>query len=79
MQNEESNKYDLKPCPFCGGKAMFHSDVYFVPEHDAKGLDTDVNIKISPAWISCINCGAASGSFENKEKAVAAWNNRVVV
>ena len=58
---------------------MLHSDVYFVPEHVTKGCDTDVNIKISPVWISCINCGAASGSFENKEKAVEAWNNRVQV
>lgn len=75
---------ELKPCPFCGGKAVF-----LVKSHTEHGFNR--------GWlfgISCINCGVAlpksnykiETSFEangaikvttdEREIAIQAWNRR---
>lgn len=70
---------ELKPCPFCGGKA------YLEQRHRAfiNGVSTRV------ALVRCTNCEARSPRFELEdfgrtshsskanEKAIDAWNRRV--
>lgn len=69
---------ELKPCPFCGGKA------YLEKQHRAfiGGETTKV------CFVRCLKCNARSGrykisdygktshSWEAREKAVEAWNSR---
>ncbi len=60
---------ELKPCPFCGGEAEYHSRAN--GERFIYANDVD-------HWVSCLgeNCAASQGLYENKELAVAAWNYR---
>ena len=52
---------ELKPCPFCGGKAFF---VKFIPRYD-------------DAYVRCERCEIEGERFANdNEKAIAAWNTR---
>lgn len=60
-------KLELKPCPFCGGKAEIATGSVFMWEH----------------IIVCKNCGASSKTVigitlsQAREKAIEAWNRRV--
>jgi Lar family restriction alleviation protein len=59
---------ELKPCPFCGGKATLRSDFGY-----KEGCQT--------AWVRC-TCGADgpisdSCAGETETEAIAAWNRRV--
>ena len=71
--------YDLKPCPYCGGRA------YLERSHRAFiGAKTE-----RVALVRCTECNARSGRFpvaawghtsssrEAEEAAVNAWNRRV--
>ena len=53
---------ELKPCPFCGGKAYL--DLYILPKYEYV--------------ISCRVCSLEFGLDlgRNKEEAIAAWNRR---
>jgi hypothetical protein len=52
---------DLKPCPFCGGKAIACGDNEFNPRH----------------WVMCSNCHACpGGDVAARHEAIAAWNHR---
>ena len=63
---------DLKPCPFCGGKAA----VYFAPGNDSSGI---------PCYgVACERCHIMIGTtaagktdfFRTIYEAVTAWNQR---
>lgn len=59
---------ELKPCPFCGGKAERHE----ITEDD--GLDNQ-----GGSVISCQKCQASSAvEFEFKETLVERWNRRLL-
>lgn len=54
---------DIKPCPFCGGKAGVVSDGYFcVVMCDKCGAETRTFV--------------ANADYAVKEKAIEAWNRR---
>ena len=59
---------DLKPCPFCGGKASIRNlcGIYWVGCDSCKGNNSD-------AHQCCAGCARA---FDTPEKAAAAWNRR---
>lgn len=50
----------LKPCPFCGGEAELRG--HYAPEY----------------WVGCvkIGCKATTEGFGDKQRAIAAWNQR---
>ncbi len=62
---EYLEREELKPCPFCGGMA----DIRVVAYHRDGG---DIIV------IKCATCGASTKtySYDNKEKAIKAWNIR---
>ena len=51
---------ELKPCPFCGGKAIFLED------DDGRVLP----------WLICSGCSCETDCYDTIEEAIAAWNRR---
>lgn len=51
---------ELKPCPFCGGKAIVDMDEYCCWDWHA--------------W--CFNCNCDVGHYATEEEAIEAWNTR---
>lgn len=70
----DTMKTELKPCPFCGGRAYLRELV----EHDLSG-DGDQDGSYS-AWfhIGCLVCGIEVGG-EYEHEAIAAWNRRAAL
>ena len=77
---------ELKPCPFCGGKAKI--------EEISCGTESQNSVRLS-FWIHCVKCRAtapgASGHIsinlshsgelnlwhDDRESAIGAWNRRM--
>lgn len=52
---------ELKPCPFCGGKARLRSGtIVTLPMHQ----------------VYCLSCGAGCGHRYTEAEAIEAWNTR---
>lgn len=67
---------ELKPCPFCGGKAEVYSyeDAQDIYNSDTLGyVDTEYYIKYG---VGCVLCGCIIAEKMNEEKAIEAWNRR---
>ena len=63
------NEPELKPCPFCGGKAELY-------ESEAYNLKTETKEKNIRWFVMCEQCTALTcGAL--KGKAIEAWNRRV--
>ena len=57
-------KYNLKPCPFCGGQAIVQEMRYSMLQ--------------SEDFVKCINCGAESSRYyDDIHSSIKAWNRRV--
>lgn len=55
---------ELKPCPFCGGKAEI------ISEETYSGHNL--------FWVECIECDCRTSDYEDNEKeAIESWNRRV--
>lgn len=61
------NKANLKPCPFCGGKAKFEKVVHPWGE---------CNDGCTAYWVRCICCGACTKIKFSLKQAAATWNQR---
>ena len=55
---------NLKPCPFCGGKAeLINRKRYALPNE---------------CYVLCLNCGASSGAdYDETKNVIKQWNTRV--
>ena len=64
---------NLKPCPFCGGKALI-----FVAGQDFSGKESCPD-KITYFYnVQCLKCGMGHiGDFNTYQEALKAWNRRV--
>ena len=61
--------HELKPCPFCGGKAFISTDPEAV--RDTQG-------RLWAFTVVCERCCATSGLGYSKEQISEHWNRRVV-
>lgn len=73
MKNEE-----LKPCPFCGGKAKMCDNSY---EHEIIDPITLAVVDADFAeaelfWVECNECHCMSHTVDSEQKAEDAWNRR---
>lgn len=62
---------ELKPCPFCGGKAELYTTI------------TSSVPKRGMAWVHCVKCHSSGAVFEDRNNdgefvclAIKAWNRR---
>ena len=57
---------ELKPCPFCGGKALIQSESrVYGDNHVSTGL-----------FVECVSCGAGTRLYTLASLATEAWNKR---
>lgn len=66
----ESATEELKPCPFCGGKAEFRHVSGI--RHPWSGVQANA----LAVTINCTRCGATLPSSMSQERVTAAWNRR---
>lgn len=62
---------ELKPCPFCGGKAVLHE----IPAHAHGPLAAFMPDHKGSAYVECAGCSCAISANDEKQ-AVQAWNRR---
>lgn len=69
----------IKPCPFCGAKAILQDDHYEEPVIDENGAYVDMDfLGYGFTWVICSECGIRTDDYDNEpEKAIADWNKRV--
>ena len=60
--------FDLKPCPFCGGR-----EIVIRPVH---GYFVGSAYQRTYQYIQCRNCFARTGDHGTRPKAIEAWNRR---
>lgn len=74
------NDEGLKPCPFCGGKAEYHSLLDTEPTRDKDGYYIDADDTYYE-YVRCTVCGAEISSFdddEDEEITIEKWNRRLI-
>lgn len=57
---KQQNQSNLKPCPFCGGKAK---------------VSTKDN-KFFPYSVFCTTCYVGTDTYIHRDEAIASWNHR---
>lgn len=67
---------ELKPCPFCGGKAELDFAHKNFPYTDRDGEARTIGYFYT---VKCVDeiCGCVIGIHEEPETAIEAWNRRV--
>lgn len=68
----------LKPCPFCGGKAVYESEVEVIPIQDENGayIDADTYYHEKTGCLSC-DIWFFINEDEKEETTIEKWNRRV--
>lgn len=76
---DEDNNIELKPCPFCGGKAETHNEVDVNPIHDlvtGAYVDADINYYEQTGCPAC-DVWFYIGEDEPEGTTIEKWNRRV--
>lgn len=71
---------ELKPCPFCGGKAERRDDLVVMPIIGSNGAYISAEVVGGGYWIECMQCGVSTKWFDPERDAADvddAWNRRV--
>ena len=77
MPNEQvSNSYKLKPCPFCNGKAQVKVCDGSGSLYADIGTDVFMGRKMSHCLIKCKRCGVRTKAYLTRRGAFNAWNRR---
>ena len=79
MSENESNAYQLIPCPFCGGTKIWIGTIAECEMQDKNHPDYEYNSDHYTVVcdFSGGGCGASTGgSARTKEAAIRAWNKR---
>ena len=79
---KDKEKIELKPCPFCGGKAQIR---VWERSKNTYTLNPDrfIKIKLSSKYLvecsnkKCSACQPRTKFLYTKQKAIEAWNGRV--
>ena len=57
---------ELKPCPFCGGKAELHKVEF----------SNELQVNLMVYTVACCMCNATTSYYVYADHAVDAWNRR---
>ena len=66
------SKYELKPCPFCGGKAKLQQDIRYPRPTRRKRRAYEVFCTNA----ACFMYGVDNNYYLDKDEAINAWNTR---
>ena len=68
---------ELKPCPFCKGKARLWDNGRWEPVIDTGGAYVDCDIQSPDIYgVECTVCECQLIGFDSESEAIAAWNRR---
>lgn len=67
---------ELKPCPFCGGKAQVR---YYGKGSGPFGYTSNILMRSEPGCVVCLKCEATIPKYSRMRvcRAIEAWNRRV--
>lgn len=64
---------ELKPCPFCGGKAQVR---YISRESGIQGYTSNILTKSKPGFVICLKCECRTPIHSKVSLAMNKWNRR---
>lgn len=64
---------ELKPCPFCGGKAQIR---YIGNGSGPRGYTSNILMRSKPGFVLCLKCGVETPKNTRVCKAIEKWERR---
>ena len=62
---------ELKPCPFCGGKATLR-----YTKANPNGMASNILKLSEKGFVSCLKCSIGTKEYSNMSRAIDVWNRR---
>ena len=67
-------EYELKPCPFCGGKAQVR---YTGCGSGIHGYTSNILMRSKAGFVVCLKCGGRTSIHGKVSRAINKWNRRL--